>query len=165
MRPPQRFVVLPFSARVASGARFGTLPGSILGARSLATVLRSLLACPRAAQEYFCSAPEASKSAPRGQLEGKIRAQKGQLIAKRLPGWVRDPFLIDFESIFDRFCDPIWSRMVPSWEHSVLHSAPRSTLHSVLHSPLHSALHSDLHSAPLELLLIFDQSRGGLYNA
>ena len=83
-------MVLPFPARVASGARFGTLPGSILGVfqplRSLKTVLRSLLERPRAAQEHFRSAPSAESESPRGPPEGKIRAQKGQ----QEPGGLQD---------------------------------------------------------------------------
>ena len=69
VRHSSKIKVSSFSARFNFGPRFGTLPGSVLGAsgppRRLKPVLRSVLERPRAAQEHFISMPEASKTAPR----------------------------------------------------------------------------------------------------
>ena len=68
------FVILPFSAPLAFGPRFGPLFGTLLGAfwppRWLKPVLELVLDRPRVDQEHFLSAPDGSKSAPRGQKEG-----------------------------------------------------------------------------------------------
>ena len=64
------FEEIAFSARVAAGTRFGTLPGSVLGAfwpsRWLKPLLEILLERPRGDQEDFFWVLEPSKSAPRG---------------------------------------------------------------------------------------------------
>ena len=62
-----------FSARLASGTRFWTLPGSVWEAfwppRWLKTVLKFFQDPPRADPYTFFSAPRASKSGPRGLQE------------------------------------------------------------------------------------------------
>ena len=95
MRRPQSFVVSPFSARDASGTRFWTLPGSVLGgfwrSRWLKPLLEILLERPRADQEEFCSVlepskrpPEAPRSAPRGLRETTRLPRQLQELSKRL---------------------------------------------------------------------------------
>ena len=80
MKRPQSFVVSSFSARDASGIRFWTFSGSVLGgfwpSRWLKPLLEILLERPRADQEELCSVlepskspPEAPRSAPRGLRE------------------------------------------------------------------------------------------------
>ena len=88
------FEEFAFRARVASWARFWTLLGSVLGAfwppRWLKPVLEFLLERPRAHQEYFFSASEASNSVPRGARRVKKGSKKGPILEaflapKRLP--------------------------------------------------------------------------------
>ena len=90
MRRPQSFVVLPFSAQVASGTRFWTLPGSVLGAswlpRWLKPLLDILLGRPRAVPNLFVEAPEASKSAPRAPQEASKIAPRVLHEAETLQG-------------------------------------------------------------------------------
>ena len=93
-----RFVLLPFSAGVASGARFGTLPGSVLGAfwpsRWLKPLLEFLLERPRAVQEHFFPVPEPSKSAPRGLQDRSKRPPRAE---ERLQDGSKTPLGIDFK--------------------------------------------------------------------
>ena len=111
VRRPAIFAISRFSDRVASGARFWTLPGSVLGVIWppiwLKPVLRFLLECPRAAQEIFFSGPEASKSAPAGQLEGKIRARKGQQEPRGLQEGSGD----HFGHILAHILEPSWGHL------------------------------------------------------
>ena len=74
-----KFKVSLFSARVACGTQFGTLPGSVFGAfwpsRWLKPVLKFVLDRPRAVQDYFFSAPSGKK---KGSKKGaKKGTQKG----------------------------------------------------------------------------------------
>ena len=94
-----------FSARVASGTRFGILPGSVLGAfspsRWLKPLLEFLLDRPRAVQENFFSVLEPSKSVPRGLQDRSKRPARGQpRSSKRPPGshfaFILLPFWIPF---------------------------------------------------------------------
>ena len=75
--------VSPFPTRVAFWARFWTHLASILGAfrppRWLKTLLESVLDWPRAVQEHFFSAPEASKSVPRAFQERSTSPWKPHL--------------------------------------------------------------------------------------
>ena len=110
MRRPQSFVILPFSARSAFGPRFELILGPLLGAlwapRSLKTVLEFFLERPRASQEHFFSAPEPSKSAPRGFQEASKRppgCQEGSKSSLRGSG-------IDFGAILESFGEPFWSQ-------------------------------------------------------
>ena len=83
VRRPQSFVVLPFSARVASGIRFWTLLASLLGSfwlpRWLKPLLENLSERPRAVSNNVFSVPRASKSAPRGKKEPSGRHHATQL--------------------------------------------------------------------------------------
>ena len=69
VRRPQMCVILPFSARVASGTQFWTLPGSVLGGfwppRWLKPLLEFLLERPRAVQAFFFRPQERPKRLPR----------------------------------------------------------------------------------------------------
>ena len=62
MRRPQSFAISPSSARVASGTRFWTLPGSVLGAFSPSRCLQDR---PKSVQDASKNPQEASKIAPR----------------------------------------------------------------------------------------------------
>ena len=77
VRRHQNYVVSPFGARIACGTRFGTLPGSVLGAfwpsRWLKPLLKFLWGRPRAVQEHCFSRLEPSKSSPRGIQEHSQR--------------------------------------------------------------------------------------------
>ena len=99
MRRPQSFVILHFSAQVASGTRFWNLLGSVLGAfwpsRWLKPLLEFLLERPGIVQEYFFSVLEPSKSAPKGLPDRSKRPARGQEAS-------REPF------------DPIWMQQKPS---------------------------------------------------
>ena len=78
VRRPQSFMVFPFPTPVASGIRFWTFPGSVLGAfwpsRWLKPLLELLLDRPRAVQDYFFSVLMPSKSAPRGLQDRSKRS-------------------------------------------------------------------------------------------
>ena len=66
VRRPSDFEVVRFSARVAIRTRFWTLPGSIMiTIWPPKTILEFVLERPRAVQEHFFSALEASESCPR----------------------------------------------------------------------------------------------------
>ena len=96
-------------------ARFWSLLGSLLGAfwplRWLKPVLEFFWERPRAVQEFFCSAPEASKSAPRGVQErpvspwkppfGRPSLFKG---SKRPPRGLQGPFRSHVGTILEPFC-------------------------------------------------------------
>ena len=90
MRRPQSSVVSPFGARIACGTRFGTLPGSVLGAfwpsKWLKTVLESVSERPRAVQVHLFSSPEASESNPRGLQERSKRPPGALQEACESPG-------------------------------------------------------------------------------
>ena len=103
-----KFVVLctifefsAFSDRVVFGPRFGHILDPILGAiwplLSLKTVLELVLERPRASQEHFGSALEASKSSPRGHQEASRLPRRLQELSKspprgqRLPEQILDP--------------------------------------------------------------------------
>ena len=74
------FKVLHVSARIAFGPRFGTLRGlswgPIWAQRLLKPISSVPLGRPRADSGFFFSAPEVSKSAPRGIQEAKRRLDR-----------------------------------------------------------------------------------------
>ena len=100
VRRPQSFVVSQFSARVASGTRFGTLPGSVLGAfwlpRWLKPLLELLLDRPRAVQDYFFPVLMPSKSAPRGLQDRSKRSPGRQDAPRYVHGAILHPFRLHF---------------------------------------------------------------------
>ena len=107
MRRPAIFVISPLSARIDFGPRFGLLLGSLLGALWAPRVLKPLLEFSqepsKALLEYFFSAREPSKSAPRALQEAKGRPNR----FLTHPGGLQEPFLAHFGphlgSIFEHF--------------------------------------------------------------
>ena len=102
--------VSQFSARVASGTRFGDLPGSVLGpcwpSRCLQDHLKSAQDTPKTAQEASKTAPRAPKRPPRPLQETPKTAPGGLQEAKRLQEVSRESFRTPFASIFD----PNWTQ-------------------------------------------------------
>ena len=102
--------VSQFSARVASGTRFGDLPGSVLvpcwPSRCLQDHLKSAQDTPKTAQEASKTAPRAPKRPPRPLQEASKTAPGGLQEAKRLQEVSRESFRTPFASIFD----PIWTQ-------------------------------------------------------
>ena len=77
---PQSFEISPFSARVASGTRFGTLPGSVWGASGPSRCLQDRL---KGAQDTPKSTQEASKTTPRAPENPPIPPQDASKTAPR----------------------------------------------------------------------------------
>ena len=87
------FEEIKLSARVASGTRFGDLPGSVLGpcwpSRCLQDHLKSAQDTPKTAQEASKTAPRAPKRPPR-RLQERPRGLPGR--SKRLPRQRQEAF-------------------------------------------------------------------------
>ena len=107
MRRLEIFVISPLSARIDFGPRFGLVLGSLLGAlwapRALKPLLEFSQEPSKALLEYFFSAREPSKSAPRTLHEAKGRPNR----FLTQPGGLQEPFRAHFgphlASIFEYF--------------------------------------------------------------
>ena len=81
-----------FSALTAFRPRFSTLLASLLGVfwppRWLKSLLEFLLERPRAVQGKFFSAPNGSKSAPRGKKEGSKKGSKNGPKPRSKKRWI-----------------------------------------------------------------------------
>ena len=106
---------LPFSARIASGPRFGTISGSILGGfwarRSLKPVLEFVLERSEANQELFCLALEAPKRLLSGFQEASRLPRQLQELSKRL----KDQFWSNFGLYLEQFREPSRSYFATIW--------------------------------------------------
>ena len=110
-RRPQSFAILSFSARIASGPRFGTLLGSfwegIWRPRWSKPISKVPLGRPRADPSNVFWALEASKSSPRAFQEASRLPRQLQELSKRL----EDRFWSRFGSHFGAILERFWSHV------------------------------------------------------
>ena len=109
MRRPAIFVISPLSARIDFGPRFGLVLGSLLGAlwapRALKPLLEFSQEPSKALLEYFFSAREPSKSAPRALQEAKGRPNR----FLTPPGGLQEPFRAHFGAISGSIFEHFWN--------------------------------------------------------